>query len=222
MSLESVHLRKLLQMFFLPANKLTTSLRADIRLEIKKAQGEAGDGGDFHGPFWTDAKRHVSGDSDLLSQMTIRIRSNKRRERLYPALVRGFLSWWEERRRWRNEPFKLITQSVKARFRIQELDAIVKIENVLAFEIDDESKRIIYPYFSEEPELTEDGARIGLWLLCEALPTYNPQEFRILDILRSKSFGLIDVPFQGDERDVFVQKYRTILTQWKNLRDEYD
>jgi hypothetical protein len=114
MSIEKIHLRKLLQLFYLPANKRKSLLRADIRNDLNKALGESTDGGDFHGPFWADAKSHVAGQEDLRTAVKNRIASNKSRTRLYPLLAGGFLNWWDEKRRWRNEPFEFMSESVKA------------------------------------------------------------------------------------------------------------
>jgi hypothetical protein len=94
MSIEKIHLRKLLQLFYLPDNRRRSLLRADIRIDLNKALGETTDGGDFHGPFWADAKSHVAREVDLRIKIKERIESNKGRARLYPLLADGFLSWW--------------------------------------------------------------------------------------------------------------------------------
>jgi hypothetical protein len=221
MSLENIHLRKLLQMFYSPDGKRTAALRADIRDEIRKRNGDDSGGGDFHTPFWTDAKSHVVGEVDLRIQMKARIDSNGRRKRLYPQLTDGFLSWWNERRRWKNEPFELIPARVKARFRIPELGAVVKIENMLAVKIGGQSNRIVYPYFAEEPSLSDEGGRIGLWVLDQALAAYELEELRILDVIRSASFGVVDFPLRGDERDMFLRRYESALMEWRKLWEEY-
>jgi len=220
MSLEKIHLRKLLKIFYLPARERVAVLREDIRNEIQKERGEDTDGGDFYSPFWADAKNHVAGKVDLQAQVKSRIGSNKRRERLYPQLADGFLSWWNEKRRWRNEPFEFLPENVKVQFPIPKLRGVVKIENLLALKVGDQSNRIIYPYFSEKPKLPDEGGRIGLWLLGEALPNYRREDLRILDILRGTSFAAIDYPLQGNERDLFLSKYEGALKEWKKLRKE--
>lgn len=222
MSVRNMHLRKLLQIFFAPNNKRKSLLREDIRQEIGKGRGQNSSGGDFHVPFWTDAKNHAAGTADLREQTAVRVESNKQRKRLYPLLTKGFLTWWEEKRRWRNEPFKVMDQSVKARMPLSEIDAIVKVENILSLEMGEQSHRLIYPYFAEEPSLSPDAARLGLWLLAEALSDYPAEDFRILDVLRGTSFGIFDYPFAGNERDFFLRNYEVALQEWDKLRSEYD
>ncbi|HKY09688.1 MAG TPA: hypothetical protein VJQ55_15670 [Candidatus Binatia bacterium] len=134
----------------------------------------------------------------------------------------GFLQWWNEKRRWRNEAFEFVPETVKAQFRIDEVGGVIKVENLLALKVGDQSNRIIYPYFSEEPPLPDEGGRIGLWLLAEALPEYTPEDLRILDILRSKSHATMDDPPQGNERNLFVMKYKSVLDEWKRLKSEYE
>jgi len=221
MSLSKVHLRKLLQLFDSPSALRTRLLREDIRTQIAKDAGVRGDGGDFFSPFWADAKRHVSDQVDLRAMTVGRIGSNNRRARLYPMLTDGFLRWWDERRRWRNEAFKFIPQQVKAQHLVKEVKCLVKVENLLALEVVGQFNRIVYPYFSEKPPLTAESARIGLWLLGEALTDYKLVDLRILDVLRSSSFGINDYPLSGNERDLFEKKYRVVSAEWQKLRREY-
>jgi len=222
MSLKKIHLRKLLQFFYLPDPARKALLRADIRDEIKKEAGrKASSGGDFHTPFWTDAKNHVAGILDLQVQTNSRVAGNKARARLYPQLNDGFLKWWNEKRRWRNEEFEFIPNSVIAKLPIAEVGGVIKIENLLALRIGDQSNRIIYPYFAEVPILTEEGARIGLWIMGEALPSYSRDDLRILDVLRGTSVAVRDVPFLGNERDLLLRNYRRLNDEWEKLREEY-
>lgn len=222
MSLEKIHLRKLLQIFYLPENRRRSVLREDVKSQIKKENGgSTNGGGDFYTPFWTDAKRHVAGDLDLHAATEARVESNFRRRRLYPLLRDGFLGWWDERRRWRNEPFIFMPQSVKTHIVIPEVRGVVKVENLLALKVGDQFDRLVYPYFSEEPELPDEGGRIGLWLLGQALTDYQNDDLRILDVLRSTSFSTTDNPFRGNERDIFLRKYEEALVEWNRIRDEY-
>ena len=95
MSIKRIHLRKALRLLYLPDSGRRALLRADIRNDLKKAQETEDDsGGDFHGPFWADAKRHVQGEINLFEKVKARIEANNRRERLYPRLAKGFLDWW--------------------------------------------------------------------------------------------------------------------------------
>lgn len=66
MSMRRVHLRKLLKIMFLEEGPRRSALRTDIREDRARAADNGGEGGgDFYGPFWSDAKRHVFGMHDL-------------------------------------------------------------------------------------------------------------------------------------------------------------
>lgn len=217
MSLKKVHLRKALKLLYLPNAKRTSSIRADLRADL----AENSEGGDFHVPFWADAKDHVAEISDLRESIEERIKANEGRKRLYPLLGDGFLSWWNEKRRWRNEPFKFVPESVRAQLLIPELDLTVKVENLLALRMGDHSHRIIYPYFSEEPILNEEGSRIALALLQKALPDYGLSDLRVLDVLRGASRGASDTPLVGNEMEIFMRRYSVVLQEWQDLQAEY-
>lgn len=221
MSIQKIHLRKLLTIFYADKPLRITILRADIRADMAKGNGGSSDGGDFYGLFWADAKNFAAGKLDLLTQTKARISSNERRHRLYPLLTTGFLKWWNEKRRWSNEAFEFMPESLKAQHPVPEFNSIVKVENLLSLKIGESSSRIIYPYFSEEPPLPEEGVRVGLWLLKEALPSFPLADMRILDMLRATSFGEIDCPLQGDEKAIFLDRYGTALTDWEKLKKDY-
>lgn len=222
MSIRSIHLRKLLCLMYAPPNVRTRILRADIRSDRDKSLGHDDGGGDFHVPFWSDAKRHVLGEADLVTSVASRIAGNKRRERLYKALSKGFLTWWNDRRRWRNEPLTLLPAPAKAKLQLPALASTVKVENVLGLDSGPSFERLIYPYFSEEPPLAEDAARLGLWAIRTALPeTYKLEDMRILDVLRSASFGTLDCALRGDEETEFIRRYQVVLAHWGELKKEY-
>jgi hypothetical protein len=220
MSIEKINLRKLLQLFFADERLQRSLLLADIRGDAAKASGDRGSGGDFYGPFWADVKDHAAGRSDLADQTGDRIRANKTRARLYPLLTEGFLEMWREKMRWRNEPFEFVAESVKAQLPIKKLGTIVKIENTASVKVWDGSHRIIYPYFSEEPALPEEGARLGFWALQTALPDFRQEDFRIVDLLRRTYFRPTEVGAKGDEEKQFVQRYEALLKKWRKLREE--
>ncbi|MGB9368509.1 MAG: hypothetical protein WCE79_21105 [Xanthobacteraceae bacterium] len=199
----------------------TSLLRADIRSELAREAGEDDEGGDFHTPFWADVKRHVAGELDLRSQSKLRIEKNKARARLYPLLTDGFLRVWTEKIRWRNEEFEFVPQNVSGSLPIGELRAVVKIANVAAVKIWDGNHRVVYPYFSEAPELPIEAARLGFWVLGEALPQFDPNEIRIIDVLRASYFRPDEVPLQGNERRIFISRYDGIIREWERLREEY-
>jgi hypothetical protein len=221
MALNRIHLRKLLKILYLPANQRRSEIRADIRDELGRDAGASGGGGDFYGPFWADAKRHVFGACDLIDAVDDRIAVNGRRDNLYPRLRDGFLLWWNERRRWTNEPFRL-GRSLKKHFSFPGLDAIVKVDNILSVEDSLGEEHVVYPYFAPQPVLSEEAARLGLWLLTQAFPEVPPADFRILDVIRGQTFSLDRNPLDGNEEAVFLRRYSQALNERAILRSEYD
>lgn len=220
MAIDRIHLWKLLRLFYAKPNLQRRLLLDDIRSEFKVAKFDKESGGDFHVPFWADAKDHVAGRLDLLKQSQLRAAKNKSRKRLYPLLARGFLSVWNEKVKWRNEAFEFHPNSMKGSLPFPELGATVKIESVLAVRIWDGTDRAVYPYFSEEPILPVEGVRLGFWALQAALPAVKAEDLRILDILRGTYFRPEDTRFLGDEEITFSRNYRAVLDSWKRLREE--
>lgn len=222
MSIRKPHLKKVIQVLYLPDNKLKSALRSDINTEAKKVSGEnTGGGGDFHSAFWSDAKKHAAGLLDLRVAVEQRIADHKGRRNLYPLLQDGYLKWWDEKRRWSNEEFSILPVSVKGTYKPSNLDVEVKVENLLTVKVGEHSNRLICPYFSESPVLSPEAARIGLWLMNEALDGYAIEDMRILDVLRSESFSVSDYPLHGDEEQKFREGYKHILTTRGKLLDEY-
>ncbi|MER8484593.1 hypothetical protein [Mesorhizobium sp. M1322] len=222
MSLKKIHLRKLLTLMFAEDSKRVSMLRADIRDGLRKQAGAKSEGGDFHVPFWHDAKGHVNGEKDLWVAVAGRIATNKGRERLYPNLRDGFLDWWDNKRRWTNEASRSELLAVKGAIELPELECTVKVENLLALAIGDSKNRIIYPYFSEEPPLSIDGARLGLWAIISSVSKYPPDEFRIIDVIRGQSFATSDIVFNGQEKAEFIRRYGALLVTWEKLWEQYE
>jgi len=220
MALENIHLRKLLKLLFLETNQRTSALRADIRGDLRREGREIGVGGDFYAPFWADAKAHVFGLVDLTSATDSRIVANPRRQNLYPLLRDGFLLWWNERRRWTNEPFHL-GRMLRTRFAFPGLDATVKVDSMLTVVDSQGDEFVVYSYFSPDPHLTDESARLGLWLLTQAFPSIPSREFRILDVLRGSTFSLDRSPLAGDEEIEFRARYARALRERDQLREEY-
>jgi hypothetical protein len=221
MSIKHIQLDKLLKAFFLPENKRIALLRDDIRSEIAKEQGSDSGGGNFYTPFWSNAKEHIHGTADLRLKTAQRIEMNERRRRLYPLLQNGFLHWWENKRRWTNVDFVVDDVAPKGRYRFDDLDAIVKVENLVSVSIGENRKRLIYPYFYEEPIVNDAMSRLGLWLMSEALPGHGPGDMRILDIPRSNANSIGDLPLRGDEEAQFIFHYERLIDLWEQLREEY-
>lgn len=220
MSIDRIHLWKLLRLFYAKPNLQRRLLLDDIRRELKESGEEENTGGDFHVPFWADAKDHVAGKLELLDKSKTRARKNKSRTRLYPLLAKGFLSVWNEKIRWRNEKFEFHPKTAKGFLSFDELEATVKVESVLAVKIWDGTDRAVYPYFSEEPILPIEGVRLGFWALEKALSELQAKDLRILDVLRGSYFRPEDAPARGDEETIFTQKYKFILEDWQRLREE--
>jgi len=221
MSLQRIHLRKLLKVLFSDAASQRSALRADIREEIARKAGDTDSGGDFYAPFWFDAKAHVFEGADLHGAVQARIAANRRRADLYPRLEDGFLLWWNERRRWTNEPFRP-GQALKAQFAFPGLDATVKIDGILSVRDADDVDHFIYPYFAPTPVLSDEAARLGLLLVTRALNDVPPNEIRILDVIRGQAFSLDRHPLSGDEEQTFRRRYTQVLADQDALRGQYD
>jgi len=220
-SLKTAPLKKLIRLFYAPPRLRTSELRSDIRKDLSREEGRAGDGGDFHGPFWADARRHMLGVADLDELVRQRVADSKGRLRLYPLLAEGFLSWWNEKRRWRNEPLTLLPNPPDSRVLLPEVGGIAKVGGAIGLESGSGFHRIIYPYFAEEPALPAEGARLTIWAMSQALSHYQLDDLRVLDVLRGGSFGTLDFPLQGNERAIFVDRYGRLLAEWDQLRKQY-
>ena len=220
MSLDIIHLRKLLMLMYAEPRLQTSKLREDIRADLAREDGGSGSGPDFYGCFWADAKKHAFHRGDLHDAVRDRVARNSGRGRLFPQLRDGFLGWWDRGRRWTNEPFQEI-QSPHNRIPFDGLGT-VKVENILAVRDAGGVDHFTYPYFSERPILGEEAARIGLWVINQALPTLPIGEIRILDIIRGRTFSVDRLALQGDEETIFRRRYAVLHRRWRELRDEYD
>jgi hypothetical protein len=222
MPIETVHLRKLMQLMLADAPLETALIRRDINEYFSRERNGPGEGGgDFHSPFWADAKGHAEGRLNLREATPIRIEANNRRRRLYPELTQGFLEWWEERRRLHNEPFEIIEDRIRGRLVLDGL-GVIRIESNLAFTIRDVARRIVYPYFCEDPDMSADVARTGLWAMSRALPAYPIADMRVLDVIRGQTFSIIECPQRGTEEQEFQASYGALLERWRALRAQYD
>lgn len=196
--------------------------RAELKKDIYQAKRPKGDGGDFYVPFWAAAKVFLAKNPSL-DQVAFKanveglVHKSKQRERLYPELEKGFLKWLDNKPLWTNQNYNFTTKDVKSKIVFKELDATVKVENILCVDVEDGSKRIIYPYFSEVPALPDEGAKLGFWALAEALPGHPLENFRILDIIRSRYFRPSEFPLNGDEKAIFEARFREILKRWREL-----
>ncbi len=218
MSLEKINLNTAVRLIFSPANRQTSELRADIRRENAKSEGFEG-GPDFYVPFWGDAKLHAVGSADLHECVADRIKRNPGRKRLYEALRDGFLLWWNERRRWTNEPF----EPIAAPSTTIQLDSAIelKIQNLLAVRDASNTAHFVYPYFSEHAPLTERGSRLILWGLTTAFPDIDPTELRVLDVMVGRSFSIDRTPLSGRENAEFQALMEKLRQRRSDLAKEY-
>jgi len=221
MSVLDIPLRKALQLFYAPQSLRRSILKEDIRLDRRKEAGVTRSrGGDFFLPFWSDVKRHISNDDDL-TQMTIdRIKSNRNYKRLYPLLKDGILELLSAKLRWSNEPVEIVSQSVHGNLQIEDLGGTIRIRDALHARVRGEYTRVVYPYFSEEPALTEEGGRLGLWMMQQALTELDPNDMRIIDPLRRTFFSPQTTPLQGNEEAAFRENYRSLIGEWERLKHE--
>jgi len=221
MSVLDIPLRKALQLFYASQALRRSILKNDIRLDRRKeAGGTRSQGGDFYLPFWSDVKRHISGDGDLADLIAIRIDSNGNFKRLYPLLKDGVLELLSAKLRWSNEPVEIVPQSVHGSLRIDDLGGVIRIRDALNARVREKYTRVVYPYFSEEPALSEEGGRLGLWAMQQALPKLDPGDMRIIDPLRRVFFSPETTPLKGDEEAVFHDKYRSLIDEWERLKLE--
>jgi hypothetical protein len=220
MSIEKCHLRKLLQLFYLSDDAVTKALKKDIREEKAKKEKNYVGGPDFHTPFWSDAKGHVASLLNLSDKTEERIADNPRRERLYRLLTEGFLQWWAQGTRWNNEKIIFLSESISGKYDIEDLSVAVKVENLMSFQIGDDKRRLVYPYFSEIPTLSEEAARLGLWLMGQTFEKEKIKDIRILDVLRGRRFSIEKFPLLGNEEEIFKKHYKRILDKYQFIKDE--
>jgi hypothetical protein len=221
MSIQIINLNKLLRLCALPENELIAELRDDLRNERNKKLGLDSGGGHFHHPWWTVAKLHLVGKADLRAHLPLFVQANRYRKRLYPLLTEAFLRWADELRRSTNESIGPVEERVHNHYPVPGLELTVKVDNLLGLQIGENHHRLIYPYFSEEPALSEQWARVGLWLMQNALSGFQIAQMEILDVLRSHSFSGASLALRGNEEAVFKAKYRKMLELWTDLRPEY-
>ncbi len=204
MSVLDIPLRKALQLFYAPQSLRRSILKEDIRLDHRKeAGGTRSRGGDFYLPFWSDVKRHISGDGDLTQLTNDRIKSNRNFKRLYPLLKDGVLELFSAKLRWSNESIEIVPTRVHGNLRVEDLGGTIRIRDALHARVREEYTRVVYPYFSEEPALPEEGGRVGLWVMQQVLTELDPDDVRIIDALRRTFFSPQTTPLRGDEEAVF-------------------
>ncbi|MDK1494122.1 hypothetical protein QN219_29555 [Sinorhizobium sp. 7-81] len=221
MSVLDIPLRKVLQLFYAAQSVRRSILKEDIRLDRRKEEGgNRSKGGDFYQPFWSDVKKHIAGDADLSEMTDDRIRSNKNFTRLYPLLKDGVIELLGAKLRWSNEPVQIVPKSVHGNLQFGDVGGIIRIRDALHAHVRGEYTRVVYPYFSEDPALPDEGGRLGLWAMQQALPEPDPNDMRIIDILRRTFFSPQTTPLRGNEELVFREYYSSLITEWERLKLE--
>ncbi|MGW9232878.1 hypothetical protein ACWGPT_18635 [Pseudorhizobium sp. NPDC055634] len=221
MSILDVPLGKALRFIYASPSLRRSMLKEDIRLERKKdAGGNRSKGGDYYVAFWSDVKKHISGDSDLTRLTAQRITSDKRLKRLYPQLRDGVLELLSAKLRWSNEVVEIFPQSVHGSLLVEEIGCTIRIRGALHARVREDYIRIVYPYFSEDPALSEEGGRLGLWMMQRALTNLDADDMRIIDPLRKTFFSPRVTPLQGNEERVFRERYRSLIDEWEMLKRE--
>lgn len=208
-------------MFYAPNPLRRSILKEDIRLDRKKETGGTRSrGGDFYLPFWSDVKTHIAGRGDLTQLTQVRILSNTNFKRLYPLLTDGILELLSAKLRWSNEPVEIVPISMHGNLRIESLSATVRVRDALHARVRGEYTRVVYPYFSEVPALSEEGGRLGLWAMQQVLTEADPAYMRVTDALRRTFFSPQTTPLQGNEETIFHEKYSSLIGEWERLKLE--
>ncbi|MCP1199425.1 hypothetical protein [Notoacmeibacter sp. MSK16QG-6] len=221
MSVQKIQLGKLLRLMGSADEKRDRLLKKFIREDMRR-EANPGSGGDFHVPFWHDAKRHVNGDDYLPIMVAKRIAASSRRKRLYPELANGFLDFWNTKRRWTNKALISEVSTVHANMAITELGGIITVRNMMYLKADNNTERAYYPYFSEWPALKQNEARLGLWILANSGIEVEKSKIRILDLIRGNSISIADVGFYGNEREQLVKRYRRLIENYERIRAEIE
>lgn len=221
MSVLDIPLRKALQLFYASPEQRRKILKEDIRLDLKKESGgNRSQGGDFYQPFWTDVRLHMSGAGDISDLTEKRINSNKRYARLYPKLKDGIIDLVNEKLRWSNERLEILPQSAHGVLNFEDLGGVIRIKNAFYARVRGEYTRVVYPYFSEEPELPEEGGRLGLWAMQMALKNFDPNDMRLIDPLRKRFYSPRLTPLQGNEEVRFRKFYGSLIDERERLSRE--
>ena len=219
-SLETIHLRKLLKFFALNDERARSALRREHYEDRRRAEFPNEGGGDFHAPFWSDAKSHVSHGLDLGEATEIRIERNDRRSRLYPIMTDRFLAWWQIEQRGTNEVLRPLDENVHGRLTFADLQMTVKVDNLMSFQVGVDGHRLIYPYFSETPALNEHWGRLALWVMGQVLTSFSVEDGVVLDLHRSASYRTHTHALWGDENARFAASVRRLQRIWDEITAE--
>jgi len=122
--------------------------------------------------------------------------------------------------RWSNEPVEIEPKSIHGSLQFTDLGGTIRIRDALHARVRGQYTRVVYPYFSEEPALPDEGGRLGLWAMQQALTEIDPDDARVIDILRRTFFSPQLTALIGDEEAVFRKNYALLISEWERLRIE--
>lgn len=216
---DSIQLRKFVKLVQMEKDDRVRDYRksifAKLRRERDKAEGKkVSGGGGFYDLFWADAKAHVLNNIDLITATEARIQADDKKSRLFPILLNGFSTWWNERRRWTNSPFREAPQLTASNV-FREVQTNLKIENFLS--VTDAVGDIynVYPYWFEKPIMRDEHATLAFKCIEKAFPNVELDTFRILDVCRGVTFRVNRQAI--DEFDESI-----IHRQLMKFKEEYD
>lgn len=232
MPINTARLSKIIKIAYASDKDSRKEINDDVATTIRKENASDakanGPSGDFHSVIWAAFKGYIFEEnpiesfSDLVKEMiegSERRKGNKGRRRLYPLLGQGLINWGTKKRRWMNEDIKRI-KAPTGSITVRGLEVEFSVNNLLALEIVGKGHRYIYPYFPEEPALTEEAARVALWQMHKALPFLKSEELRILDVIRGESFSILEHPLHGNEQELFEANVKSIIQRWDKRYQE--
>ena len=224
MAINSLHVNKTLRFLDLSKNRFLDSsdrglrkeLLTDISRDRRKSAGRKTGGGNFYGPFWGDVRRHFLREGNISELTKDTIGRDHGRENLYTLLEANFQIFL---RRGHNSEAELSAKRPNGDFNLSDIGLTTKVEGILTLIIEGD-EHLVYPYWFNEPRLSDDTVRIGLWLISKALPYENPENIRILDIMRANYFSLETHPLKGNEEELLIQGYQEISNFRQELAEE--
>jgi len=234
MSILRPNLGKLIKFYSHSNSELIHDIKRDISLELILEDSQKGlrdipPAIPYYDAFWSRAKKHAYSQQDIEISLKEFFESNpksRNKEKPYNRAKECFLRWYDEKRRWRNDEFTQNMQIYKSKNFLLGSNHPIQIQNkdFLSINLNEDNKRIIYASFSSKTMISSEGARIALWILKNSFPEINDHAFRFLDVLHSRSYGLIDYQFQGNEPELLRARYKEILriyeTEKQNLEQK--
>lgn len=218
MALNNVSLNKLLKLIPRPLKARESIIRGDARDAVlkEKAIGD-GDGGDFYGAFWFDAKGFVLRGGDLAKLVKARMQTGKSRRRLYPMLLKGFNQWYANFSGILPSERKEIANAFGKCSRLAP-NGDVRVHSLLAWKDPDGSSHLVYPYFDKDYALGARAARLGRWTMASAIKDHDPVSMAVLDVLRGQAYDNDNCPLLGNEEELLSERYERFLSEWETQK----